>query len=89
PEGQDGTEHCVDGAREARAAARAHGVAGAVLKESSPSCGVHRIYDGAFGGNRVPGEGVTARLLADGGVAVFTEDEIADAAARLRELEGV
>lgn len=89
PEGRDVTAHFVDGARAALATARAHGVAVAVLKESSPSCGVHRVYDGAFGGNRVPGEGVTARLLADGGVAVFTEDEIADAAARLRELEGV
>ncbi|WP_017572760.1 DUF523 domain-containing protein [Nocardiopsis halotolerans] len=89
PDGLDVTAPFVDGARAALATARTHGVGVAVLKESSPSCGLHRVYDGTFDGRKVPGEGVTARLLLDGGVAVFTEDEIAGAAARLRELEGV
>ncbi|WP_150242759.1 DUF523 domain-containing protein [Nocardiopsis quinghaiensis] len=87
PDGRDVTGHFVDGARAALATARTHGVGVAVLKESSPSCGLHQVYDGTFAGRRTPGEGVTARLLRENGVAVFTENEIARAAACLRELE--
>ncbi|WP_017591292.1 DUF523 domain-containing protein [Nocardiopsis potens] len=87
PDGADVTRYFTDGARAALAAAREHGVAVAVLKEGSPSCGLHRVYDGSFTGSTVPGPGVTARLLADAGIAVFTEDEIDAAAARLRALE--
>lgn len=87
PDGRDVTGHFVDGAHAALATARAHGVGVALLKESSPSCGLHEVYDGTFTGHKRPGEGVTARLLADHGIAVFTENEIPAVAARLRELE--
>ncbi len=87
PEGADVTDHFVSGARSALATARTHGVVIALLKESSPSCGLHEVYDGTFGGRKVPGEGVTAHLLREHGVAVFNENEVAAAAERLRELE--
>jgi uncharacterized protein YbbK (DUF523 family) len=87
PDGGDVTRFFVAGARAAAATARANGVRVAVLKESSPSCGVHRVYDGGFSGGTAPGPGVTARLLLDAGVAVFSEDEIAAADAHLRALE--
>ncbi|PWV54655.1 DUF523 domain-containing protein [Nocardiopsis sp. L17-MgMaSL7] len=87
PEGVDVTDHFVSGARAALATARTHGVVVAVLKESSPSCGTSEVYDGAFEGRKVPGEGVTAHLLRENGVAVFNEDEVAQAAERLRALE--
>lgn len=80
PEGADVTDHFVGGARAALATALGHGVAVALLKESSPSCGSHEVYDGAFGGRKVAGAGVTARLLEDHGVAVFNEDQVAEAA---------
>jgi uncharacterized protein YbbK (DUF523 family) len=43
-------------------------------------------YDGTFSGVKVPGEGVTAALLKRHGVQVFSELELADAAAALRAL---
>lgn len=84
PDGRDVTDHFVSGARSALATARSTGVAVAVLKESSPSCGLRQIYDGTFTGTKVPGSGVTAQLLTEHGIAVFTEDEVAEADARLR-----
>lgn len=89
PEGADVTDHFVSGARSALATAQTHGVVLALLKESSPSCGLHEVYDGTFQGRKVPGAGVTAHLLREHGVAVFTENEVAQAAERLRVLEQV
>jgi uncharacterized protein YbbK (DUF523 family) len=59
----------------------------AILKEGSPSCGSSRIHDGTFGDRKIPGEGVTAALLERHGIAVFAEDALEAAAARLAELE--
>ncbi|MFI6576475.1 DUF523 domain-containing protein [Nocardiopsis sp. NPDC050513] len=87
PGGEDVTEAFVAGARSALATARARDVAVAVLKEGSPSCGGRVVYDGTFSGRRVPGEGVTARLLRDHGVAVFGEDDLARARAYLDGLD--
>jgi len=84
PDGDDVTDHFVSGAQSALATAHSTGVAVAVLKESSPSCGLRQIYDGTFSGTRIPGSGVTAQLLTEHGIAVFTEDEVAEADARLR-----
>ena len=48
----------------------------AILKERSPSCGVHSIYDGTFSHKVIPGSGVTAALLKRKGIEVYSEDEI-------------
>ena len=48
----------------------------AILKERSPSCGVHSIYDGTFSHKVIPGSGVTATLLKRKGIDVYNEDEI-------------
>ena len=48
----------------------------AILKERSPSCGVHSIYDGTFSHTVIPGSGVTAALLKRKGITVYSEDEI-------------
>jgi uncharacterized protein YbbK (DUF523 family) len=48
----------------------------AILKEKSPSCGVHLIYDGNFTSTLLPGSGVTAALLKENGISVFSENEI-------------
>ena len=48
----------------------------AILKERSPSCGVHSIYDGTFSHKVIPGMGVTATLLKRKGIEVYNEDEI-------------
>ena len=49
----------------------------ALLKERSPSCGSHFVYDGTFTGTVVPGQGMTAALLAGRGVELFSEETIA------------
>ncbi|WP_028649272.1 DUF523 domain-containing protein [Nocardiopsis sp. CNT312] len=87
PDGDDVTACFVAGARSALATARERGVAVALLKQASPSCGSREVYDGTFTGAKVPGEGVTAHLLAGHGIAVFGEEEIDRADRYLRGLE--
>ena len=48
----------------------------AVLKEKSPACGVHKIYDGSFTHKLIDGQGVIAELLTKKGIRVLSEDEI-------------
>jgi uncharacterized protein YbbK (DUF523 family) len=48
----------------------------AILKESSPSCGSHMIYDGSFSGKKISGEGLTAKLLRQHGVNVVSEKNL-------------
>ncbi|MGH3382318.1 MAG: DUF523 domain-containing protein [Actinoallomurus sp.] len=86
-DGTDVTRHFLLGARHALDQARSHAARIAILKESSPSCGSLRVFDGTFEGRKVPGEGVTTALLARHGIAVFAEDALDAAAVRLAELE--
>ena len=48
----------------------------AILKERSPSCGTHQVHGGSFSNKLIDGMGVTARLLKDNGIKVYSEDEI-------------
>ncbi len=48
----------------------------AILKENSPSCGSSTIYDGTFSHRKIPGQGLTACLLAQNGVKVFSENQL-------------
>ena len=48
----------------------------AILKESSPSCGVNLIYDGSFSGKKIKGMGITSRQLIAFGIKIYTEDDI-------------
>lgn len=74
-DGADCTAAFEAGARRALALCREKGLTAAILKENSPSCGVHWVYDGSFSGRKLEGEGVTARLLRAEGVRVFSETE--------------
>ncbi|MBQ1307706.1 MAG: DUF523 domain-containing protein [Erysipelotrichaceae bacterium] len=47
-----------------------------VLKERSPSCGVHLIYDGTFSGKPIEGHGVFTRLCIKNGIPVYSESDI-------------
>jgi uncharacterized protein YbbK (DUF523 family) len=75
--GEDVTDAYERGADQAVRLAAAAGVAGAVLKARSPSCGCHEVYDGSFSRTRVAGEGVTARALRRAGVPVWSEEDVA------------
>lgn len=71
--GTDCTDEYCRGAEQALALCREHGLVGAILKDGSPSCGVTRIYDGTHTGQRITGQGITAALLAENGIALYTE----------------
>lgn len=86
-DGADVSGPFTAGARQALALAKEHGIRMTILKEGSPSCGSHRVNDGSFSGRKVSGTGVTAALLAEQGIRVFSEEEVAEAAAFLNELE--
>ncbi|WP_152388229.1 2-thiouracil desulfurase family protein [Azotobacter salinestris] len=86
-EGADVGTAFLAGAHAALQLVQEHGIRLAVLKARSPSCGNRENYDGSFAGRRVPGEGVTAALLRRHGVQVFSEEELAEAAAALAALE--
>ena len=47
----------------------------AILKERSPSCGVHHIYDSSFSHKIIEGSGVTAKYLKEKGISIYNEDE--------------
>ncbi len=81
--GVDVTAAFVRGAQAALACVRAHRIRVAVLKEGSPSCGSSHIHAGRFDGQRLAGEGVTAALLRQAGVQVFSETQWAQAEAAL------
>lgn len=76
--GTDVTAEFLCGAKKALALANEHHVEYAVLKESSPSCGSHTIYDGTFSGVKRAGEGVTTSLLRAHGITVYSEKEITE-----------
>jgi uncharacterized protein YbbK (DUF523 family) len=46
------------------------------LIDGSPSCGSGLIYDGSFSGGKHPGNGVTAALLKQAGIEVYSDREI-------------
>lgn len=85
--GADVTAEFLRGADLALDAARRSGARIALLKEGSPSCGSHRVYDGTFTGTSVPGDGVTTAVLERAGIRVFSEDDLPAVDALLRSLE--
>jgi uncharacterized protein YbbK (DUF523 family) len=86
-EGIDVTAAFEAGSRWAAETCAASGARVAILKDDSPSCGSHFIFDGTFTGRRTAGEGVTARRLRAAGVKVFSEHEVDAAADYLERLE--
>lgn len=86
-QGADVTAAFITGAEEALRLAQQFHIRVAILKEGSPSCGSSQIYDGSFSGKKIAGQGVTATLLREAGVHVFSEDQIEEAQALLQQLE--
>lgn len=76
---KDGTKVTIEyerGAEEVLRLARKFNIKKALLKAKSPSCGVGKIYDGTFSGTLISGMGVTAELLKENGIEVFTEEDL-------------
>ena len=75
-DGADLTAAFRQGAERALAIAQEQGVACALLKERSPSCGCGAVYDGTFSGKIIPGSGVAAELLEQNGIPVLGESRM-------------
>lgn len=73
---KDVTENFVRGANETLKIANLYVCSEAILKEGSPSCGCNLIYDGSFSGKKIPGKGITARLLEEEGMNVKSEKDL-------------
>ncbi len=86
-DGVDVTDAFIAGATQALEVARREGIRVALLKARSPSCGAASIYDGTFSGTMRSGSGVTAALLRDAGIFVFSEEDLDEAAQKIRALE--
>ncbi len=61
------------GAKMTREIARLSSCRRALLKEGSPSCGVHRVY---LGEDKVAGVGVTSALLMNSDLDVMSEEDL-------------
>ena len=73
--GQDLSQQFINGANAALKTAKMCKCNIAILKQRSPSCGFGKIYDGNFSGNIVSGSGVSAELLAEAGIEIYTEED--------------
>ena len=73
-DGEDKTANYLLGA--SKVLARNQKVKYALLKEYSPSCGVHYIHNGKFDNGLVEGQGKTTSLLSKHNIKVFSENEI-------------
>lgn len=82
--GGDVTAEFRRAAENALALAQETGCRYALLIDGSPSCGSGFIYDGSFSGGRQNGMGVTAALLKEAGIEVYSDREIESLVERLK-----
>ncbi len=75
--GEDVTENYKKGATASYELAQKYNCKIAVMKEKSPACATHMIYDGSFSRKLVFGLGVCAEHLKKKGLTVISEDEAA------------
>ena len=73
--GTNVTEAFLTGAYKTLEIAQKNQITHVILKENSPSCGRHFIYDGTFQGHKKQGMGLTAMLLTQHGFIVMSENE--------------
>lgn len=74
--GEDVTMQFINGANECLKIAQLFACSTAILKDRSPSCGTKLIHNGDFNTTVLPGKGITAQLLSDNGIQVFSEDQL-------------
>lgn len=74
--GDDVSTAFVSGAQQALQQARQHGCRLALLKANSPSCGNRQVYSGRFDGQLQAGAGVTAALLQQHDITVYSEQQL-------------
>lgn len=72
------TSEFILGAKEVLKIIKMVTVTAAILKERSPSCGVNCIYDGSFSHQIKSGQGVTAALLKQHNIPIYSEEELTE-----------
>ncbi len=77
-EGEDVTEQFILGGEQVEKILELSPVTAAILKERSPSCGVNQIYDGTFQHVVKEGQGVTAALLQQHKILIYSEKELTE-----------
>ena len=75
-QGRDVTKEFLQGTEKVADILAKNHIIAAILKERSPSCGVHQIYDGTFKGYKKAGQGVTGAFLGELGIPLYSEAEI-------------
>lgn len=75
-QGRDVTKEFLKGANEVIKITKLLPIKAAILKQNSPSCGSSFIYDGSFSKRLKEGEGVTAYLLRENNIPIFSEEDI-------------
>ncbi len=73
---EDVTLFFLKGAHKALVLCQKYAIKHAILTERSPSCGGQTIYDGSFNHILRDGEGVTAALLRQHGIVVFSQHDL-------------
>ncbi len=86
-EGTDVTPEFLNGAEKTLDIAKREGVACALMKAKSPSCGNQRIYDGNFTNTLIEGAGVAAAELIRNGIPVFSEKQLPELFAFIEDSE--
>ncbi|TLU64554.1 DUF523 domain-containing protein [Thalassotalea litorea] len=86
--GNDVSKQFSLGAQQALSLCQHYKIKFALLKEYSPSCGSTLIYDGTFSGKKVEGKGVTAALLHQHKIKVFSEESVEQLVALINKQEG-
>ena len=74
--GDDVSKEFIKGAQETLNIAKKLNIKKAILKEGSPSCGVNYIYDGNFNGTKIPGMGITTKILKEAFIEVISEKDL-------------
>lgn len=85
--GDDVTPEFLQGAEKTLDIAKREGVACALMKAKSPSCGNNRIYDGNFTNTLIEGAGVAAAELLRNGIPVFSEKQLPELIAFIEDAE--
>ena len=74
--GVDVTAQFRLGAEKVLEVVKRYHITSAIMKANSPSCSGFYIYDGTFSGTRIAGQGITAALLMEHGVEVYSEETV-------------
>ena len=75
-DGVDVTDAFIYGAQKTLQLCLEQGITRAFLTEKSPSCGSSQVYNGAFSGTKIIGQGITTALLRQNGITVHNQHQV-------------